>query len=165
MASTSIATPSETATVDNGGHSKFISRYGLVGHAFLHFFLTSLLLILPNAFLLCLPEKSMLRSLRNFFFFASSDLSRCILCADEAATTAFLPCGHRDICQECAQATFDTTQECPCCRSRISGVFRIFTRTNLVSAQHPQTLLHTSYRWIFDLHWEERITEYVSRLS
>lgn len=53
----------------------------------------------------------------------------CIVCAEEtpsASTTAFIPCGHVNVCWDCANHIYNTTRKCPGCRAHIAKIQRLF---------------------------------------
>jgi len=52
-----------------------------------------------------------------------SDEDLCDICMDAEPTHAFVPCGHRCVCEGCS----GKFRECPICRQRIQSVIKIFT--------------------------------------
>ena len=55
----------------------------------------------------------------------------CVICLDRSATHAFIPCGHRCVCDRCGSVSRLTmlagdTTKCPLCRERSTQVLRIF---------------------------------------
>ena len=54
---------------------------------------------------------------------SSIDRDACVVCLDQKAVMAFMPCGHRCVCEGCAPAL----SECPMCRSPKQSVVRIYT--------------------------------------
>ena len=56
-----------------------------------------------------------------------SDDQMCVVCMGRQSTSAFLPCGHRCVCCECAEQMRQRRDKCPICRSdTLIGIFRIF---------------------------------------
>jgi len=52
----------------------------------------------------------------------------CVICFDDIATHAMVPCGHLALCSGCAagmQAT-DKSNRCPMCKSNIQSFMRIW---------------------------------------
>merc|ERR1712232_1046042 len=58
---------------------------------------------------------------------ALEDIGRqCVVCMDEPSTTAFLPCGHRCTCDQCAlKIMSQTCSLCPICRQAATSKERI----------------------------------------
>lgn len=52
--------------------------------------------------------------------------SECVVCLEEDSSYAFIPCGHRCVCESCAKNLEATTKECPLCRSKIQLIMKIF---------------------------------------
>eukprot|EP00536_Pseudo-nitzschia_multiseries_P018759 jgi/Psemu1/57215/gm1.57215_g len=56
--------------------------------------------------------------------------SRCVVCLEQSATHAMVPCGHLCLCAECTVRSFSKaicgTPSCPVCRQPLSMVLRIF---------------------------------------
>ena len=52
--------------------------------------------------------------------------SVCVVCMDAEATHACLPCGHKCMCETCAGLVLHTTESCPMCRAKITGIIQIF---------------------------------------
>ena len=50
---------------------------------------------------------------------------RCVVCFVSAATHAFVPCGHRCVCEECASIVVFQAY-CPICRSWVQSSLRIY---------------------------------------
>lgn len=48
----------------------------------------------------------------------------CVVCMNAASTHAFVPCGHRVLCESCA--AIPNLDLCPLCRTQKSGIIRIF---------------------------------------
>jgi len=53
----------------------------------------------------------------------SIDQDACVVCLDQKAIMAFVPCGHRCVCEGCSAILND----CPMCRAPKQSVVRIFT--------------------------------------
>jgi len=52
--------------------------------------------------------------------------AECVVCLEEDSSYAFIPCGHRCVCESCAKNLYETTKECPLCRSKIQQTMKIF---------------------------------------
>lgn len=50
----------------------------------------------------------------------------CVVCLDKSATHAFVPCGHKVVCQGCSKAYTGTGMECAVCRREVTSVLRIY---------------------------------------
>ncbi|KAK3237668.1 hypothetical protein CYMTET_52277 [Cymbomonas tetramitiformis] len=51
----------------------------------------------------------------------------CCVCLDAAREYAFMPCGHRCVCELCAESTMRSTGAlCPVCRRPVQGSLRIY---------------------------------------
>lgn len=50
--------------------------------------------------------------------------AECIVCLENAADHAFIPCGHVCICGACADVT--SLDACPLCRSIATGKLRVY---------------------------------------
>ena len=50
---------------------------------------------------------------------------QCVICIAAAATHAFLPCGHRSVCEQCAKK-FGVGNPCPICKKAIDDTRKIF---------------------------------------
>ncbi len=50
---------------------------------------------------------------------------QCVICISAAATHAFLPCGHRSVCEQCAKK-FKAGNPCPICKKPIDDAIKIF---------------------------------------
>eukprot|EP00927_Polykrikos_kofoidii_P046736 TRINITY_DN40874_c0_g1_i1.p1 TRINITY_DN40874_c0_g1~~TRINITY_DN40874_c0_g1_i1.p1 ORF type:complete len:510 (+),score=87.90 TRINITY_DN40874_c0_g1_i1:212-1531(+) len=58
---------------------------------------------------------------------ASTKAGRCTVCLERPSEVAFVPCGHRCICLECATALPEAVRRrCPTCRSTTFGLLRVF---------------------------------------
>jgi len=58
-----------------------------------------------------------------------SDKAECVVCHDEAATRAVIPCGHHCLCDECAEllaSRTTTSRLCPLCRGVLTSSLKIF---------------------------------------
>lgn len=55
---------------------------------------------------------------------ASVPPSECVICLSAPCTHAFLPCGHRCVCEACANG--QALPKCPICRTTGSGFLRIW---------------------------------------
>jgi serine/threonine protein kinase len=53
---------------------------------------------------------------------ADEDRRECLVCADAARATAFVPCGHLCCCDDCAK----DLRDCPLCRTSIESRLKIF---------------------------------------
>ncbi len=67
-------------------------------------------------------EKDEKRSRRE----VPNDKKSCCVCLDCPATSAFVPCGHMCVCDDCAPEMEDDGQ-CPICRGEIVMTMKIFT--------------------------------------
>eukprot|EP00747_Dinoflagellata_sp_TGD_P032651 gnl/TRDRNA2_/TRDRNA2_136122_c0_seq1.p1 gnl/TRDRNA2_/TRDRNA2_136122_c0~~gnl/TRDRNA2_/TRDRNA2_136122_c0_seq1.p1 ORF type:complete len:519 (+),score=38.72 gnl/TRDRNA2_/TRDRNA2_136122_c0_seq1:65-1621(+) len=70
---------------------------------------------------------------------APADLSsECVVCLDEAATHAVIPCGHQVLCGVCADLYQPGAahRECPICRGPVQTVCKIFTASREPSQAH-----------------------------
>ncbi len=50
----------------------------------------------------------------------------CLICCDGQADHAFVPCGHRCVCETCSQKTSHTLRKCPICRLQAEKIIRIY---------------------------------------
>jgi len=50
----------------------------------------------------------------------------CVVCFSEPRTHAFIPCGHKCICEACGKKVMKKDQLCPMCRDPASQIFKIF---------------------------------------
>jgi len=51
----------------------------------------------------------------------------CVVCLEQPRTYAFVPCGHRCVCDRCASDIYNKhLQECPLCRSPFNSMVKIF---------------------------------------
>mmetsp|Transcript_42466 Transcript_42466/g.76082 ORF Transcript_42466/g.76082 Transcript_42466/m.76082 type:complete len:228 (+) Transcript_42466:2-685(+) len=56
-----------------------------------------------------------------------ADQRLCVVCLDATQTHAFVPCGHRCVCAECANKVFNqVSATCPICRTAVDQLLRIF---------------------------------------
>jgi len=56
----------------------------------------------------------------------TQDESTCVVCMDAPTTHAFMPCGHRCVCQRDANALMMHDGICPICRTQATAVIRIY---------------------------------------
>ena len=56
----------------------------------------------------------------------SADEGKCVICIDEPAQWAAVPCGHKAMCAECGKKIMQTTKRCPVCRQSIAQLIHIF---------------------------------------
>lgn len=57
----------------------------------------------------------------------------CVFCYERENDYAFLPCGHKCMCEPCAKATATKgAQICPLCRTKITKIQRIYDTSALV---------------------------------
>ncbi len=54
---------------------------------------------------------------------ADNSSAECIICMDATSTHAFVPCGHKCSCEECASKL----HTCPICRAAIERVIKIYS--------------------------------------
>jgi len=62
----------------------------------------------------------------------TSSNGACVICQDEVAVMAIVPCGHLCMCIECSDACISGragSQSCPLCRGNIKRVLRIYMGT------------------------------------
>jgi len=57
---------------------------------------------------------------------ADFDADVCVVCMDSLATHAFLPCGHKCVCQSEADMIMAHSKACPLCRMKATNVVRFF---------------------------------------
>ncbi|CAE8593101.1 unnamed protein product [Polarella glacialis] len=58
---------------------------------------------------------------------AAADASECVVCLEKPPESALLPCGHRCVCETCADAVRSARPPvCPLCRANVQGACRIF---------------------------------------
>ena len=53
-------------------------------------------------------------------------VGECIVCMDAENTHSFVPCGHKCVCEACANTVMATRGECPKCRAEVDNVMRIY---------------------------------------
>jgi hypothetical protein len=52
--------------------------------------------------------------------------TECVVCMDETRSHAFVPCGHRCVCEECSGVLMATAQpRCPVCRAPAMATMHI----------------------------------------
>lgn len=49
----------------------------------------------------------------------------CVVCMDEVPTHAFIPCGHRCVCEDCS-SSFSPGSPCPICQGKCQMIMRIY---------------------------------------
>ena len=54
----------------------------------------------------------------------SMDQHTCVICLSERARYVVVPCGHKCLCQSCADTS--RVQACPMCRGRVQSVMRVY---------------------------------------
>jgi len=56
------------------------------------------------------------------------DGDQCVICQDSVKTHAFVPCGHRCVCESCGQRIIGarSMRVCPLCRQGVTCTMRIF---------------------------------------
>jgi len=54
--------------------------------------------------------------------FETEDTSECVVCYDKDYDVVLAPCGHLCLCGWCAQKIYNSTRECPMCRSHIDNI-------------------------------------------
>lgn len=52
--------------------------------------------------------------------------SQCVICMDEDATHALIPCGHKCVCSNHAMILIDNSDVCPMCRRAITGSVKVY---------------------------------------
>ena len=57
---------------------------------------------------------------------AQAEINGCVICCDEAATHAMVPCGHLCVCQGCIGEFLGGIIACPMCRAEVERVIQIF---------------------------------------
>merc|ERR1711991_1224550 len=58
---------------------------------------------------------------------AQQEFERCMVCMDQAADSAVMPCGHMCACHSClAEIMRSATPSCPMCRGPVHSVPRIY---------------------------------------
>mmetsp|Transcript_51584 Transcript_51584/g.85471 ORF Transcript_51584/g.85471 Transcript_51584/m.85471 type:complete len:210 (+) Transcript_51584:71-700(+) len=50
----------------------------------------------------------------------------CLICFNAEKTHAMVPCGHKCVCEGCAQAIQSSSNQCPVCRGNIQSVLKVF---------------------------------------
>ena len=55
--------------------------------------------------------------------------NECVICTDKPAEMALVPCGHKNICQECVLEYMEkySHKGCPLCRMHIQSVVKIYS--------------------------------------
>jgi len=54
------------------------------------------------------------------------DEKKCVICLEKTKTVSLVPCGHRVICELCAQASQHMLKQCPVCRATVIATLRIW---------------------------------------
>ena len=57
---------------------------------------------------------------------ADADDSNCVVCFENERTHAFVPCGHKCICESCCGRLGNKTAVCPMCREPYTAVMKVF---------------------------------------
>jgi len=57
---------------------------------------------------------------------SAEEVPECCICLDREKSHAFLPCGHRCACMDCAAIFVAGSSLCPICRKRVEGSVQIF---------------------------------------
>merc|ERR1712146_573702 len=55
-----------------------------------------------------------------------SDHRVCVLCLEESAVMATIPCGHRAYCSACAPNAQASIRTCPVCRQTLRNLLRVY---------------------------------------
>lgn len=56
---------------------------------------------------------------------AKSEAKECTVCQENPSTHAFIPCGHRCVCEDCKEEVRNS-KKCPMCRAKIQDTLQIF---------------------------------------
>lgn len=58
----------------------------------------------------------------------SEPANECVICCDARREVALIPCGHRSMCNACADQFFkaQAQRRCPVCRGKVKGSLRVF---------------------------------------
>jgi len=56
-----------------------------------------------------------------------TDVSECVICTELPPVVAFVPCGHRCLCEACTQNYRHNLSICPVCRTAAADLIRVFT--------------------------------------
>ena len=59
---------------------------------------------------------------------ADAASKKCIVCELRPIAVALVPCGHSQLCEECAAALALKSDECPTCRQKVSMRLKLFGR-------------------------------------
>ena len=58
---------------------------------------------------------------------SSYSVDECSVCMDAPASFAFIPCGHRIVCEKCCDSVCASDDaRCPRCRESVSSTMRIY---------------------------------------
>lgn len=60
----------------------------------------------------------------------NSSKNVCVVCQDENASMAIVPCGHVCLCAECSSSILTNDKKCPLCRIAIEKVMKIYFGNN-----------------------------------
>ena len=63
---------------------------------------------------------------QRFKLLAKQNAKWCVVCYERENDFAFLPCGHKCMCEQCANMTLAKKQPCPICRQNIAKIQRIY---------------------------------------
>lgn len=75
-----------------------------------------------------LPEH--LRPKISFENEVSSNTNHCVICQQQDAIMAVVPCGHTCLCAECSSSIMANDKKCPLCRTDIEKIVKIYTGNN-----------------------------------
>jgi len=50
----------------------------------------------------------------------------CSVCLDAANSHVLVPCGHKCVCETCAEMIKENEMDCPICRVKVMWVCRVF---------------------------------------
>jgi hypothetical protein len=56
---------------------------------------------------------------------AAREVLECAICFDGTSDFLFVPCGHRCVCESCADTLLRGSRSCPICRNAITGKQRV----------------------------------------
>lgn len=77
------------------------------------------------------------------------ELSSCIICEENNACVAIVPCGHVYSCDKCIKKCIQTVDYCSICRKRISSYLRIYLSVGLKEKKET-----SSMELLEELKWE-----------
>ena len=55
------------------------------------------------------------------------ETGECVVCMDGENTHAFVPCGHKCVCEGCALAIMQIAAECPTCRGEATEAIPVYS--------------------------------------